>query len=76
MLEDYDAHFLQLGKGASGAQGDNTKTLKSAVLKWLVPRGQAIIPPLSQNIKSDRGFNYDITGALLCPAGLKWLNAE
>ncbi|KAG1809157.1 uncharacterized protein BJ212DRAFT_1448863 [Suillus subaureus] len=30
-----------LGKGASGARGNNTKTLKSAVLEWLVPRGQA-----------------------------------
>ncbi|KAG1818904.1 hypothetical protein EV424DRAFT_1323551, partial [Suillus variegatus] len=65
-----------LGKGASGARGDDTKTLKSAVLEWLVPRGQAVIPPLSQNIKSDRGFNHEVTGALLCPAGLDWLDAE
>ncbi|KAG1813378.1 hypothetical protein EV424DRAFT_1473468 [Suillus variegatus] len=65
-----------LGKGASGARGDDTKTLKSAVLEWLVPRGQAVIPPLFQNIKSDRGFNHEVTGALLCPAGLDWSNAE
>ncbi|KAG1843452.1 hypothetical protein DFJ58DRAFT_717779 [Suillus subalutaceus] len=65
-----------LGKGAAGVRGDNTKTLKSAVLKWLVPRGQAVIPPLSRNIKSDRGFNHEVTGALLCPAGLDWSNAE
>ena len=39
--------LLQIGKGASGARGDDTKTLKSAVLEWLVPRGQALIPPLS-----------------------------
>ncbi|KAG1860098.1 hypothetical protein F4604DRAFT_1882641 [Suillus subluteus] len=43
---------------------DDTKTLKSAVLEWLVPRGQAVIPPLSQNIKSDRGFNHEVTGSL------------
>ncbi|KAG1833199.1 hypothetical protein DFJ58DRAFT_719467 [Suillus subalutaceus] len=49
--------------------GDDTKTLKSAVLEWLVPRGQAGIPPLSQNIKSDRGFNHKVTG-------LDWSNAE
>ncbi|KAG1853247.1 hypothetical protein C8R48DRAFT_749662 [Suillus tomentosus] len=61
-----------LGKGASGARGDDTKTLKSAVLEWLVPRGQVVIPPLSRNIKSDRGFNHEVTGALLCPAGLDW----
>ncbi|KAG1731791.1 hypothetical protein EDD22DRAFT_982563 [Suillus occidentalis] len=41
--------------------GDDTKTLKSAVLEWLVPRGQVVIPPLSRNIKSDRGFNHEIT---------------
>ncbi|KAG2739948.1 hypothetical protein P692DRAFT_201842565 [Suillus brevipes Sb2] len=65
-----------LGKGASGARGDDTKTLKSAVLDWIVPRGQAVIPPLSRNIKSDRGFNHEATGALLCPAGLDWSNPE
>ncbi|KAG2743180.1 hypothetical protein P692DRAFT_20878814 [Suillus brevipes Sb2] len=65
-----------IGKGASGARGDDTKTLKSAVLEWLMPRGQPLIPPLSRNIKSDRGFNHDVTGGLLCPAGLDWSNAE
>ncbi|KAG2344777.1 hypothetical protein BDR05DRAFT_975322 [Suillus weaverae] len=56
--------------------GDDTKTLKSAVLKWLVPRGQPVIPPLSQNIKSDRGFNHEVTGALLCPTDLNWSNTD
>ncbi|KAG1779360.1 hypothetical protein EV702DRAFT_1178492 [Suillus placidus] len=65
-----------LGKGVSGARGDNTKSLKSAVLEWLVPRGQPVIPPLSRHIKSDRGFNHEVTGALLCPAGLDWSNAD
>ncbi|KAG1896779.1 uncharacterized protein F5891DRAFT_1130157 [Suillus fuscotomentosus] len=65
-----------VGKGVSGARGDDTKTLKSAVLEWLIPRGQALIPPLSHNIKSDCGFNHEVTGALLCPAGLDWSNAE
>ncbi|KAG2141981.1 hypothetical protein DEU56DRAFT_734009 [Suillus clintonianus] len=65
-----------MGKGASGARGDDTKTLKSAILEWLVPRGQPLIPPLSRNVKSDRGFNHEVTGALLCPAGLDWSNPE
>ncbi|KAG1898357.1 uncharacterized protein F5891DRAFT_1129538 [Suillus fuscotomentosus] len=65
-----------LGKGASGARGDDTKTLKSAVLEWLMPRGQPLIPPLSRNIKSDRGFNHEVTGRLLCPAGLDWSDVE
>ncbi|KAG2151041.1 uncharacterized protein EDB93DRAFT_1249536 [Suillus bovinus] len=65
-----------IGKGASSARGDGTKTLKSAVLEWLMPKGQPLIPPLSQNIKSDCSFNHEVTGALLCPAGLDWSNAE
>ncbi|KAG1788774.1 uncharacterized protein HD556DRAFT_1433969 [Suillus plorans] len=65
-----------LGKGASDMRGDDTKTLKSAVIKWLVPRGQVVIPPLSRNMKSDRGFNHEVMGALLCPAGLDWSNVE
>ncbi|KAG1732469.1 hypothetical protein EDD22DRAFT_982534 [Suillus occidentalis] len=51
-------------------------TLKSAVLEWLVPRGQVIILPLSRNIKSDHGYNHEVTGALLCPAGVDWSNTE
>ncbi|KAG2114912.1 hypothetical protein BD769DRAFT_1629976 [Suillus cothurnatus] len=39
-----------LGKGASGARGDDTKTLKSAVLEWLVPRGQ--VSKTKQGLKS------------------------
>ncbi|KAG1760405.1 hypothetical protein EDD22DRAFT_980614 [Suillus occidentalis] len=65
-----------MGKGASGARGSDTKTLKSAVLEWLVPRGQAVIPPLARNIKSDCGFNHEITGTLLCLAGLDSLNTK
>ncbi|KAG1900034.1 uncharacterized protein F5891DRAFT_1128737 [Suillus fuscotomentosus] len=51
-------------------------TLKSAILEWLVPRGQVVIPPLSRNIKSDCRFNHEVTGALFCPAGLDWSNIE
>ncbi|KAG2135608.1 hypothetical protein BD769DRAFT_1627061 [Suillus cothurnatus] len=74
MGEDEDVIHIGelLGKGASGARGDDTKTLESAVLEWLVPRGQVVIPPLSRNIKSNRRFNHEVTSALLCPAGLDW----
>ncbi|KAG2070763.1 hypothetical protein BDR04DRAFT_1128370 [Suillus decipiens] len=51
-----------LGKGASVVQADDTKTLKSTILEWLVPRGQA----------SDHGFSHKVTSTLLCPAGLDW----
>ncbi|KAG2748148.1 hypothetical protein P692DRAFT_20875048 [Suillus brevipes Sb2] len=61
-----------IGKGAAGARGDDTKTLKSAVLDWIAPKGEAIRPPLHRNSKIDRGFNHELTGSLLCPAGLDW----
>ncbi|KAG2138538.1 hypothetical protein DEU56DRAFT_912402 [Suillus clintonianus] len=61
-----------IGKGAAGARGDDTKTLKSAVLDWISPKGEAIQPHLHRNSKLDRGFNHELTGSLLCPAGLDW----
>ncbi|KAG1906193.1 uncharacterized protein F5891DRAFT_1125612 [Suillus fuscotomentosus] len=61
-----------IGKGAAGARGDDTKTLKSAILDWIAPKGEAIQPPLHRNSKIDRGFNHELTGSLLCPAGLDW----
>ncbi|KAG2086457.1 uncharacterized protein F5147DRAFT_748607 [Suillus discolor] len=61
-----------VGKGAAGARGDDTKTLKSAILDWISLKGEAIQPPLHRNSKIDRGFNHELTGSLLCPAGLDW----
>ncbi|KAG1852374.1 hypothetical protein C8R48DRAFT_749840 [Suillus tomentosus] len=61
-----------IGKGAAGARGDDTKMLKSAILDWISPKGEGIRPPLHRNSKIDRGFNHDLTGSLLCPAGLDW----
>ncbi|KAG1759765.1 hypothetical protein EDD22DRAFT_980929 [Suillus occidentalis] len=65
-----------IGKGASGARGDDTKSLKPAILDWLSQKGAAIQPPLHRNSKIDRGFNHELTGSLLCPAGLDWHDAE
>ncbi|KAG1869706.1 hypothetical protein C8R48DRAFT_597597 [Suillus tomentosus] len=65
-----------IGKGAAGARGDDTKTLKSAILDWIAPKGAAIQPPLHRNSKIDRGFNHELTGSLLCPAGLNWNDSE
>ncbi|KAG1886555.1 hypothetical protein F4604DRAFT_1877826 [Suillus subluteus] len=61
-----------IGKGAAGTRGDDTKTLKSALLDWISPKGEAIQPPLHRNSKINRGFNHELTGSLLCPAGLDW----
>ncbi|KAG1861371.1 hypothetical protein C8R48DRAFT_748358 [Suillus tomentosus] len=65
-----------IGKGAAGTRGDDTKTLKSAILDWIAPKGAAIQPPLHRNSKIDRGFNHELTGSLLCPAGLNWNDSD
>ncbi|KAF8548949.1 hypothetical protein OG21DRAFT_1422153, partial [Imleria badia] len=39
-------------------------------------KGQTLNPHILCNVKSGRGFNYEHTGTLLCPAGLDWANSE
>lgn len=68
--------LLQIQKGVSSCRSDDTKTLKGAILDWIVPRGQSLDPPLDRNIKADRGFCHERTGALLCPAGMDWTDPE
>jgi hypothetical protein len=68
--------FLQIQKGVSSARSDDTKSLKGVVIDWITPKGQPLSPPLARNIKTDRGFNHDVTGFLLCPIGLDWADAE
>jgi hypothetical protein len=76
MLSLRHANCTQIQKGASGARSDDTKSLKGAVLDWITPRSQSLRPTLARNVKTDRGFHHERTGALLCPAGLDWSNAE
>ncbi|KIK46536.1 hypothetical protein CY34DRAFT_75837, partial [Suillus luteus UH-Slu-Lm8-n1] len=33
-------------------------------------------PHLHRNSKIDRGFNHELTGSLLCPAGMDWSDPE
>ncbi|OBZ77788.1 hypothetical protein A0H81_02017 [Grifola frondosa] len=63
---------LQIQRGAGNARSDDTKSLKGAILDWICIPGEAFNPPLNRNVKTTRGYQHDITGALLCPAGLKW----
>jgi hypothetical protein len=67
---------IQIQKGASSARSDDTKTLKGAVLDWITPKGQVLAPPLSRNLKVNRGFHHEMTGRLLCPAGVDWGDEE
>ena len=67
---------FQIQKGVSSARSDDTKGLKGPILNWIVPLGQTLIPPLARNVKMDRGFNHECTGALLCPTGMDWSDPE
>lgn len=63
-------------KGVSSARSDDTKSIKGAVLDWITPRDVALNPPLSRNVKTNRGYHHPTTGALLCPAGVDWQNPD
>ncbi|KIM64220.1 hypothetical protein SCLCIDRAFT_115515, partial [Scleroderma citrinum Foug A] len=43
-------------KGANGARADNTKGVKTAVINWITPKGQSLIPHILCNVKSRCGF--------------------
>ncbi|KAG2039132.1 hypothetical protein BDR03DRAFT_933333 [Suillus americanus] len=66
----------QIGKGASAARGEDTKSLKPVVIDWIAAAGEPILPLLPRNSKISRGFNHPLTGRLLCPAELDWNDAE
>ena len=66
----------QLRKGVLGARGDDTQSLKGAVLDWIVPIGQTLNLSLNQNKKDDCGFKHEHTGALLCPIDFDWSDNE
>lgn len=67
---------IQIQKGVSSARSDDTKGLKGAILDWIVPHGQSLHPPIARNVKIDRGFHHERTGALLCPADMDWTDLE
>ena len=71
-----NSNIFQLQKGASSARSDDTKSLKAAIIDWLTDPGEPLIPPIARNVKTDRGFNHDVTGSLLCPAGIDWSDPE
>jgi len=74
--EDVVSIADMLQKGVSSARSDDTKSLKGPVLDWIIPPGQSLQPPIARNVKVDRGFHHERTGALLCPAGMDWSDGE
>ncbi len=72
----FDRTISKIKKGVSGARADNTKILKGTVLDWIVPKWEALTPPLPRNVKINWGFNHERTGRLLCPVELDWADPE
>ncbi|KIJ93139.1 hypothetical protein K443DRAFT_646874 [Laccaria amethystina LaAM-08-1] len=70
--EEVNSMAGMLQKGASSTRSDDTKSLKSAIIDWLTPPGEALIPPIARNMKVDRGYHHEKTGVLLCPTGVDW----
>ncbi|KAJ3507987.1 hypothetical protein NMY22_g16758 [Coprinellus aureogranulatus] len=73
-----ELHYIadMINKGSSCARSDDTRSLKSAIIDWITPPGGTLSPPLSRNVKTDRGFYHYATGELLCPATLDWQDEE
>ncbi|KAH6883712.1 hypothetical protein BKA70DRAFT_1446712 [Coprinopsis sp. MPI-PUGE-AT-0042] len=75
--EEVMAMSAMIQKGANSARSDDTKTLKSAIVDWILPPGgQPLNPPIARNVKMDRGFLHPRTGFLLCPVDLNWQDEE
>ncbi|TEB31011.1 hypothetical protein FA13DRAFT_1754862 [Coprinellus micaceus] len=75
---EQEMHYIadMLNKGSSSARSNDTRALKSAIIDWITPPGGALTPPLSRNVKTDRGFFHYTTGELLCPATLDWSDED
>lgn len=46
------------------------------MLDWIADPVKGLVPPIPRNQMSPRGFNHEVTGKYLCPAGLDWNDAE
>jgi len=67
---------MQIQRGASSTRLDDTKSLKGMVLDWIILWGQPLNPPLARNVKTNHGYHHELTGVLLCAAGLDWSDME
>lgn len=58
------------------ARGDDTCSLKAALVTWINEIHGASVPPLRCSTKAERGLDNDHTGRLLCPAEYDWDDME
>ncbi|KAF9046647.1 hypothetical protein BJ165DRAFT_1527721 [Panaeolus papilionaceus] len=71
--EDLDKLTALLQEGANDARGDDIRSIKAAIANWLNKSHSPAIP-FSTTSRDGRGFQNDITGALLCPVEYDWNN--
>lgn len=72
LLPSSQIHQLRKGSGAS--RGDDAANLKPTVAAWIGPLFDPTHthPPISPTNKSERGFEHEVTGRLLCPIEFDW----
>jgi hypothetical protein len=68
--------YDQIGKGSDMARGDDTGSLKTAVVEWVNGVFGASDPPLRPKYKEGRGLDNDYCGQLLCPSEFDWSDAR
>jgi hypothetical protein len=66
----------QILEGAGMARGDDTSSLKTAVVEWLDRIFGVSDPPLLSKSKDGRGLDNDFCGLLLCPAEWDWTDGR
>ncbi|KAI6022311.1 hypothetical protein BKA83DRAFT_4493581 [Pisolithus microcarpus] len=57
-------------KGPSAARSDDTKSMKAAIIDWITPKGQALIPHIPRNAKT--GTKAKLHSGQLQVAGDQW----
>jgi hypothetical protein len=62
----------QIAKGSDMARGDDTASLKVAIVEWVHDLFGASTRRLETKQKVGRGLDHDHCGKLLCPVEFDW----
>jgi hypothetical protein len=65
-------HVHQIGKGSDMARGDDTASLKHAIIEWIHDLFGTSLQHLDTKNKIGRGLSHDHCGKLLCPIEYDW----
>ena len=63
---------LQIQRGAAASRADDVKGIKTSVVEWIADPKEGLKPPIGRNNMFVRGWNHEVTGRLLIPAGMDW----